>query len=60
MQFADVACALKVQTAIASAAFLILLHDPSDPSARGVLKGSIFAKSQPIEGLFSSILWSGG
>ena len=48
MQFADIACALKVQTAIASAAFLILLHDFSGPSARGVLKGFIFSESQPI------------
>ena len=50
MQFADVACTLKVQTAIASAAFLILLHDFSGPSARGVLKGFIFVESQPVGG----------
>ena len=48
MQFADIACALKVQTAIASAAFPILIHDPSGPSARGVLESFILAKSQPI------------
>ena len=34
--------------AIASAAFLIIIHDSSGSSARGVLKGFILAESQPI------------